>query len=899
MSSVARIFSIALEVRRNRWSILVGGLLFFAGTADYFGNSKRILQDADRLAMLSNFSQAATLFEKAATLASLTGDHRTVLLGQLGYLWATAETGRTVSRSFDLDRILNDASVQDDPRLRLRFLVAQAARDRVINEASARPVWEKIELAAKAADDPRWQARAEAEIGEIAYLEGDVKAAVRMLKHAILAQIAHRDVGAVIYYASIVGNGLVEAGQPEVGLGYCNGVIKMARLLSSVGFPFLAYQGKARALNALHRFDEAGKLVKTALMEARAQGNRAAEAQLLIVAGEGAQDPKKAVAYLMTASKLSEQSGFKHASAWSAMELAKAFRNVGDITRAESYAARGLVAMRSLDDKYHLPQHLALMAELKARAGKAGEADELYEQASDVIEAVLMNAPSRQIQSSLISTLSDVYLGHFTLAAGKLKDVRKAYQVIERARGRSLSDSLRDDRRAVLTSSDPISAAANQEINSIQAALLHEIEPNRREELLERLFETEQRFTPVRKPIEVLRSVPGRLKPVSLFDLQRQMHTDEVLLEYVLAEPKSFCIRVTRAGGEIVILPGSRGEIEHAVDIYLTAVVAGKSDVELGRWLYSVLLRSSLGRDGKPKVIIVPDGKLNVLPFDSLVDENGRRLLEAHAFSYCPSGTVLFLMRSTAGPRNYSERFLGVADARYPSPQQVSTSRHASGVPGLPSVWGVKGGGFEALPDTRDEVIAVSRILGWQNTLLLGLDATEAHFKAQPLSDYDVIHIATHGVPSVEFPDRSALVLTPDASSGEDGLLQAREIRDLPIRSKLVVLSACETGMGSLRGEEGIASLERAFLYAGAESVVANLWTADDVYTAHLMALFYTHLAKGEDRSVALQRAKLESMRRLGTRATPFYWAGFVIVGDGSGPVANARKAPDSLRSPS
>ena len=107
-----------------------------------------------------------------------------------------------------------------------------------------------------------------------------------------------------------------------------------------------------------------------------------------------------------------------------------------------------------------------------------------------------------------------------------------------------------------------------------------------------------------------------------------------------------------------------------------------------------------------------------------------------------------------------------------------------------------------------------------QARALLGKDATEAEFKALPLADFRVIHLAVHGLGNSEFPDRAALVLGSSPTAGPDGLLQVREIRDLlPLRADLVTLSACDTGNGKLLGEEGIASLERAFLLAGAKSV--------------------------------------------------------------------------------
>jgi CHAT domain-containing protein len=163
-------------------------------------------------------------------------------------------------------------------------------------------------------------------------------------------------------------------------------------------------------------------------------------------------------------------------------------------------------------------------------------------------------------------------------------------------------------------------------------------------------------------------------------------------------------------------------------------------------------------------------------------------------------------------------------------------------------------GEFRDLPSTRDEVVAASQVFR-EKSLLLGPDATEAAFKALPLADFDVIHIAAHGIASAKFPDRAALVLGSNPKSGEDGLLQVREIRDLSLNADLVTLSACDTGVGQLQGEGGVANLVRAFLFAGAKSVVASLWTANDPSTRTLMERFYRYLADGEDKGSALRHA--------------------------------------------
>jgi CHAT domain-containing protein len=141
------------------------------------------------------------------------------------------------------------------------------------------------------------------------------------------------------------------------------------------------------------------------------------------------------------------------------------------------------------------------------------------------------------------------------------------------------------------------------------------------------------------------------------------------------------------------------------------------------------------------------------------------------------------------------------------------------------------------------------------------------------------IHFATHGAISDERPQYSGLMLTLSESGKEDGLLQVYEIFNLKLNAELVVLSACETGLGKeLRGE-GVLGLARAFMYAGATSIVASLWRVADRSTADLMIGFYRELDRGAHKAEALRRAKLELIRG-GRYGHPYYWASFILIGE-------------------
>src|SRR5207302_5539071 len=141
---------------------------------------------------------------------------------------------------------------------------------------------------------------------------------------------------------------------------------------------------------------------------------------------------------------------------------------------------------------------------------------------------------------------------------------------------------------------------------------------------------------------------------------------------------------------------------------------------------------------------------------------------------------------------------------------------------------------------------------------------------------------AVHGFADTQYPERSALILGRDPKSGDDGLLQVREIIRLRLNADVTTLSACDTGVGKLQGQEGISNLVEAFLVAGSQSVVASLWSADDTFASALMERLYQRMATGEDTSSALRDAKLDLLAKYGDQIPPFYWAAFIAVGETS-----------------
>ena len=249
------------------------------------------------------------------------------------------------------------------------------------------------------------------------------------------------------------------------------------------------------------------------------------------------------------------------------------------------------------------------------------------------------------------------------------------------------------------------------------------------------------------------------------------------------------------------------------------------------------------------RLLIAPDGILHLLPFEALRDSRGEYLLKSHTISYVPSGTILDTLRRGQEARTRAE----AASWQWvmsPTRTKAAQARDCRLQPLCADGLNVasqtcQGSAFSDLPQTREEVEEIGKIVGPNAVILLAKDATETAFKKEPLDQFRVLHLAVHGFADTQYPERSALVLGADPKSGDDGLLQVREIIRLRLNAELTTLSACDTGVGKLQGQEGISNLVEAFLVAGSKSVVASLWSADDTSASALMERFYQRLGPG------------------------------------------------------
>lgn len=851
-----------------------------------------LLDAADHFYWLNNGPLAAPLYAQAEQMFAKRGDEGNELHARVGRMRSEAESMSFVELSRFLNDQLQKPIVQVDPKLRLWCLVAKGYTDIEIDYRAAKRDWLEAQQIATGLRQDRWVKRASGELGVIAFLEGNPGRAARLLGGALISTMKSGDTGGQIRFLEMIGNGFEEVNRHSEGLRFFERAIKLANVDPDSGLPFMAYEGKAQALAALGKPDAAQKVLEDALQKARSQQKRGHEAQILILLGRLAAllgNNKQAIGYLEQAGVFATEVRFYRMEADAMFELARLYRDTGDIPTAEARATRGLSESQRVGDRYYVPRNLTILADLKATRGEVAEADALYRQAEDVIEGMLISVDEPYWSSSVAGAMGQTYLHHFELL-NRTGHIGEAFNVLERVRGRTLLWAL-EDRKAIQEPESPQTATLESELASLQLRLMQTNETTKREQLLDQLFEYERRIGLSTSDL-VEQHLPVR--PSTLREVEKDLKASEVLMEYVLDEPKSFCIAITRNGAKTYALLAGRAEIENSVQAFRDEVRIKGSALGISKHLYDLLISPIREAQSDARLVIAPDGVLNLLPFEALRYSQDQYLLTSHVVSYVPSGTILDVLRRTS-IHEAPKPLLAVGDVIYEDqggsgrklPQPTSMrGRIERGIADL-------GMGLHDLPQTREEVDEISKIIGPDSVLLLGKGATESAFKKQPLNQFRVLHLAVHGFADTQFPERSALILGADPGSGDDGLLQVREIIRFRLNAELTTLSACDTGIGKLQGQEGISNLVEAFLVAGSRSVVASLWSADDTFASALMERFYRHLADGQDMSSALRAAKLDLLNEYGNQVSPFYWAAFIPVGETSRPVGTEQREPD------
>ncbi|MBX9851952.1 MAG: CHAT domain-containing protein [Cytophagaceae bacterium] len=369
-------------------------------------------------------------------------------------------------------------------------------------------------------------------------------------------------------------------------------------------------------------------------------------------------------------------------------------------------------------------------------------------------------------------------------------------------------------------------------------------------------------------------------RTLSVKDIQRVLNPDEAILSYFLAENKKriFVFIVSKQSFKVKNIPLNAdfnkevATFRNAIKLNISAAYI-KSAYNIYKDIFPARIAGKVEH-----LIVIPDGKLGSIPYEALISQKPKEttpdfrnlayLIKKYSFSYNYSSILFFETRNKEKDfQNLASSILLCAPVNFDASKRL-----------------------KSLPGTAAEVSKIDELFKNNNAntkVLLNEEANEKNIKSTQLKNYKFIHLATHGIVNEDKPELSQIFLHASEDKKEDGDLFSGEIYNLEIKADLVVLSACQTGLGKIKKGEGIIGLSRALIYAGANNVMVSLWTVSDESTSELMIDFYGTLLFSKiamnygsyDYYLALRRAKLALIKE-GKFSQPYYWAPFILIGN-------------------
>ena len=595
---------------------------------------------------------------------------------------------------------------------------------------------------------------------------------------------------------------------------------------------------------------------------------------------------------------LKEALNEKHGIAETLNDIASVQYEQGNYRSAIETAGRALAIARAIGSRETLSDAPTTAGRAHGMLGQPEQSRLAFEQAIAAIEdfRTQVGGGEQELQRFFENKISPYHAMVELLTAQN--NHPDAFVYAERAKGRVLLDVLRTGSTGITKAMTPQEQDQERKLRSDLVSLNSQVS---REKLREqpdqtRVADLNARLQKGRLEYEAfqtmlyaahpeLRVQRGEAKTITLQDARGLLTDRDALLEYVVTDKKTYVFVMTTEAAatqrapklKSYTLPITRKDLAEQVTAFRQQLA--RRDLTFratANKLYELLMgpvRPEL--KGKSTVVIVPDGVLWELPFQALTDTNGHYLIEDYAISYAPSLTVLREMRRLRKQRHGANSeanllAIGNPELRNAIAERVSLVHRDEKL--------------EPLPQAEKEVTILGHLYGPRSAIYIGGDAREDRFK-QEAGRFNVLHLATHGILNDASPMYSQIVLA-QSDKGEDGLLEAWEIMKLHLNADLVVLSACESGLGRVGVGEGMIGLTWALFVAGSPTSVVSQWKVESSSTAQLMVEFHRNLQSKNpklklSKARALQKAALTVLANKNFRH-PFYWAGFILVGDGS-----------------
>jgi CHAT domain-containing protein len=600
---------------------------------------------------------------------------------------------------------------------------------------------------------------------------------------------------------------------------------------------------------------------------------------------------------------------------------------------------QALSLWRGIGDRTGEAESLYSIAGVERKRGNLDAAKKQIESVINIVESLRSKVVSQELRTSYFASVQKYYQFYIGLLMQLHKTTPSkgydalALQASERARARSLLEILTEANADIRRGVDPQlleqERSLQQQLNATQKRQVQLLSGNYTEvqadelekEIATLLTQYQAVETEIRQnsPRYAALTQP---QPLTLEQIQQQVLDDDtLLLEYSLGEERSYLWAVTKTGITSYELP-KRADIEAAAQDFYK--VSGKqkfperrgsgsapraNSIEVTTKLSQMLLSPVAGQLGQKRLLIVSDGALQYVPFAALPapdtvgsDNQPVPLIVKHEIVNLPSASTLAVLRQDLKGRKPAAKTIAVlADPVFsqddervkPSvganggsaEKQTDRSANPNDLNTLTLTRAAREAEvtFNRLPFTRKEADRILALVPpTEQMQVFDFAASRAIATSPQLSQYRIVHFATHGILNSKNPELSGVVLSlvDDKGTVENGFLRLHDIFNLNLPAELVVLSACKTGLGQEVKGEGLVGLTRGFMYAGAPRVLVSLWNVDDEGTSELMSRFYKKmLQEGQKPSAALRAAQIEMLQETKWKS-PYYWAAFVLQGE-------------------
>jgi CHAT domain-containing protein/tetratricopeptide (TPR) repeat protein len=595
--------------------------------------------------------------------------------------------------------------------------------------------------------------------------------------------------------------------------------------------------------------------------------------------------------------KIREEIGNKAGIADSLTNIGETHYLQGNYTEALQFAERAADLAKQVGRREALWEAYTTAGRAYFTLNQLGQARPALDQAITVIETLRFQvAGGEQERQRFFESKISPYHAMVELLIAQ-NNPGEALSYAERARARVLLDVLSSGRVSVTKAMTGLEIEQERKLKSRLVALNTQIywEQQREQADQNRLSQLDSQLQAARLDFEdfetnlyishpELKPQRGEAPVIKAEELAALLpDSRSALLEYVVTDDHTYLFAITKAAGKagvevrVYALPIKRADLTKQIESFRERLAGRELGIRApaGR-LYQLLLKPAEAQlQGKTNLIIVPDDKLWELPFQGLIAGDDRYVIETSAVSSSPSLTVLREMKAQRNKHWVNEASLTLLALGNPAIGRGTLERAALSLRGAKLV---------PLPTAEQEVKALGPLYGAAHSkIYIGPEAREDRVKTEA-GQADVLHFATHGILNDAEPMYSHLVLAR-GDKNEDGLLEAWELMRLDLKARLAVLSACETARGRFGAGEGVIGLTWAMFVAGVPTTLVSQWKVESASTRDLMINFHRQLktpsaaAGATVMAEAWRQAALKLMKNPAT-SHPFYWAGFVLVGD-------------------